>query len=293
MANSPVMRSTHTFSALRSSLLSASMALSILLAAPALAQEPPKADAVVVTVNGKPITEQELTIAEEDLGSSFAGMTAEQRREAIINLLVDIKLGAEAAEKAQIPDTPSFKLLLSFLREKALMQEYMESEGKKAITEDAVKKLYTETIKDLKPEEEVRARHILVPTEEEAKKAVERLEKGEDFAAVAKEMSQDPGSGAQGGDLGFFTKEQMVPEFSETAFKLEAGKVSPPVKSNFGWHIIKVEEKREREIPKLEQVRDQIDLYLTRKAQQDMIKALREKAKIEYTATAQPEKKKQ
>lgn len=126
----------------------------------------------------------------------------------------------------------------------------------------------------------MRARHILVETEDEAKAVKAELDKGADFAELAKKKSKDPGS-ADGGDLGFFTKEQMVPEFSTVAFALEPGKTSDPVKSQFGWHIIKVEEKRSRKAPDFAQVRPQIEQYVTRKAQADYVAKLRAEAKIE------------
>ena len=112
------------------------------------------------------------------------------------------------------------------------------------MTPEATRKLYDETVKGITPESEVRARHILVENEDEAKKAYARVKGGEDFAKVAGELSKDPGSKADGGDLGFFTKDRMVEPFAETAFKLEPGQISEPVKSQFGWHVIKVEEKR-------------------------------------------------
>ena len=105
-------------------------------------------------------------------------------------------------------------------------------------------KPYDEAAKAQKPETEIHARHILVPTEAEAQAALKRVKAGEDFAKVAKEVSKDPGS--EGGDLGWFTKDRMVPEFADAAFKLEPGQISEPVKSPFGWHIIQVEEKRAR-----------------------------------------------
>ena len=129
-------------------------------------------------------------------------------------------------------------------------------------------------------EQEVRARHILVETEDEAKAVEEELKKGADFAELAKKKSKDPGA-SDGGDLGFFTKDQMVPEFSAVAFALEPGKISDPVKSQFGWHVIKVEEKRNRKPPDFEQVKAQIETYVTRKAQADYVAKLREAAKVE------------
>ena len=111
-----------------------------------------------------------------------------------------------------------------------------------------MKKVYEEASKQITGEVEVRARHILVETEDEAKAVAEELKKGADFAELAKKKSKDPGA-SDGGDLGFFTKDQMVPEFSAVAFALEPGKISDPVKSQFGWHVIKVEEKRNRKAP--------------------------------------------
>ena len=153
--------------------------------------------------------------------------------------------------------------------------------AKTAATDEAAKKVYDDAAKAQKPETEIHARHILVPTEAEAKAALKRVKKGEDFAKVADELSKDPGS--QGGDLGWFTKDQMVPEFADAAFKLEHGQISDPVKSQFGWHVIKVEGKREKSFPPFEQVKDQVARYVAQKAQSDLIRRLRESAKIERT----------
>jgi peptidyl-prolyl cis-trans isomerase C len=143
-----------------------------------------------------------------------------------------------------------------------------------------MKKVYEDASKQITGEQEVHARHILVETEDEAKAVADELKKGADFADLAKKKSKDPGA-SDGGDLGFFTKEQMVPEFSSVAFALEPGKISDPVKSQFGWHIIKVEEKRNRKAPEFEQVKGQIETYVTRKAQAEYVAKLREAAKVE------------
>src|SRR5437868_10295561 len=143
-----------------------------------------------------------------------------------------------------------------------------------------MKKVYEEASKQITGEQEVHARHILVETEDEAKAVKAELDKGADFAELAKKKSKDPGA-SDGGDLGFFTKDQMVPEFSAVAFTLEPGKISDPVKSQFGWHVIKVEEKRNRKAPDFDQVKGQIETYVTRKAQADYVAKLREAAKVE------------
>ena len=137
-------------------------------------------------------------------------------------------------------------------------------------------------------EQEVSARHILVENEDEAKKIAADLKKGGDFAAIAKEKSKDPGSKDQGGDLGFFSKDQMVPEFAEAAFKLDKGQISDPVKSQFGWHVIRVDDKRAKQPPTFDQVKDQIESFVQRKAQADLIQKLRADAKIEKVGDATP-----
>ena len=149
------------------------------------------------------------------------------------------------------------------------------------MTPEAARKLYDDTVKSLTPEQEVRARHILVATEDEAKKAYERVKGGEDFAKVAGELSKDPGSKTDGGDLGFFTKDRMVEPFAETAFKLEPGQISPPVQTQFGWHVIRTEEKRDKPLPTFEETKPQVETYLGRKAQQDLVMSIRQNAKIE------------
>src|SRR5690349_23456006 len=112
---------------------------------------------------------------------------------------------------------------------------------------------YQDAVKSMAGQEEVHARHILVESEDEAKTILTELKGGADFATLAKEKSKDPGA-AQGGDLGYFSKEQMVPEFADVAFKMYAGQLSNPVKTQFGWHIIKVEDKRVRQPPEFDKV---------------------------------------
>jgi peptidyl-prolyl cis-trans isomerase C len=177
-------------------------------------------------------------------------------------------------------DDPDFQRRLAFMRNKMLMEMQLEREAKGAVTPDAEKQLYEDAVKSQTAQEEVHARHILVETEDEAKAIVEQLKNGADFATLAKEKSKDPGS-ADGGDLGYFTKDQMVPEFAEVAFKMYPGQLSNPVKTQFGWHVIKVEDKREKPAPAIEAVKDQIDGYLVQRAQRDYMAKLRQTAKIE------------
>jgi peptidyl-prolyl cis-trans isomerase C len=202
------------------------------------------------------------------------------KKENVLAFLIDMKIVAKAAEDKKIENSEEFKKRLAFTRNRLLMDSLLASEGKAATTDEAMKKVYEDAAKQITGEQEVHARHILVETEDEAKAVAEELKKGADFAELAKKKSKDPGA-SDGGDLGFFTKDQMVPEFSNVAFALEPGKISDPVKSQFGWHIIKVEEKRNRKAPEFEQVKGQIETYVARKAQADYVTKLREAAKVE------------
>ena len=202
------------------------------------------------------------------------------KKENVLAFLIDMKIVAKAAEDKKIEDRDDFKARLAFTRNRLLMDNLLASEGKAATTDEAMKKVYEDAAKQIAGEQEVHARHILVETEDEAKAIEAELKKGADFAELAKKKSKDPGA-SDGGDLGFFTKDQMVPEFSAVAFALEPGKISDPVKSQFGWHVIKVEEKRNRKAPDFEQVKRQIETYVTRKAQAEYVAKLREAAKVE------------
>ena len=247
----------------------------VLLAGPARAE-----DKVLAKVNGSEIRQSDLALAEEELGPSLSQMDPATKDENVLSFLIDMKIVAKAAEDEKIADTDDFKKRMAFTRNRLLMDSLLGAKGKAATTDEAMKKVYEDAPKQISGEQEVHARHILVETEDEAKAVKAELDKGADFAELAKKKSKDPGA-SDGGDLGFFTKDQMVPEFSEVAFKLEPGKISDPVKSQFGWHIIKVEEKRNRKPPDFAQVKSQIETYVMRKAQADYVGKLRESAKIE------------
>ena len=273
--------------------LASALALGVALPAAALAQTPPapaaapaptasvSPDTVVAKVNGAPITAGDLAVAGDDPALSLPGVDDEQKKALLVDYMVDLKVGAQAATAAKVGESPDFQRKLAYFKDKLLLDEYLEREAKKAVTPEAAKALYDQTVKAMKPEEEVHARHILVEDEAEAKKIAARIKGGEDFAKVAAEASKDPGSKTEGGDLGWFMKERMVAPFAEAAFKMKAGEVSDPVKTQFGWHVIKVEEKRVKPVPAFAEMKEQVDQYLTRKAQQDVILKLREGAKVE------------
>src|SRR5471030_1079813 len=253
------------------------LAMVLLAGLPARAQD---ANPVLAKVNGAEVRASDVALAEEELGPSLAQMDPATKKENVLAFLIDMKIVSKEAEDKKIADRDDFKSRLAFARNRLLMDNLLAVEGKAATTDENMKKVYEDAAKQITGEQEVHARHILVETEDQAKAVKAELDKGADFAELAKKKSKDPGA-ADGGDLGFFTKDQMVPEFSAVAFALEPGKISDPVKSQFGWHIIKVEEKRNRQAPAFEQVKAQIETYVTRKAQADYVAKLRETAKVE------------
>jgi len=253
--------------------------------APASASDP-----VIARVNGVDIKQSDLALAEEDVGADMQAASPEAKREHLISYLADIIMVTQAADKKNLADNPDFKRRLAFLRSKLLMGYELQEEAKTALTDEALKQTYDEAVKSMSGQEEVRARHIMVEGEDEAKAIIEQLKGGADFAKLAKEKSKDPGA-AEGGDLGYFTKDQMVPEFADVAFKMYPGQLSNPVKTQFGWHVIKVEDKRMKQPPEFEKVKDQIEAYLARKAQSDFIAKLRQSAKVERFDNAAEQRK--
>jgi peptidyl-prolyl cis-trans isomerase C len=235
---------------------------------------------VLAKVNGVEITDEDVKLAMEDLGPGIPRQLEGKARESyILDFLVDEQLVVQKAQADKLAETPDFAKKMAYLRDKALMETLLGNVAKAAATDAAIKATYDEAAKNQKPETEFHAHHILVPTEDEAKKALARVKGGEDFAKVAGEVSKDPGS--KGGDLGWFTKDRMVPEFGEAASKLKPGEISEPVKTQFGWHVIKLDETRPKVFPPLDQVKDQVARYVVQKAQSELVLKLREGAKIE------------
>jgi peptidyl-prolyl cis-trans isomerase C len=252
----------------------------VLLSAPIAAVRAQDNDAVVARVNGVDIHESDIAFAEEEIGGNMPNVPPAQKRDYLINYLVDVIVLSQAAEKQKLGDRPEVKHRLAFDHNRLLMESLLQDAGKSALSDEAEHKVYDEAIKQVKNEEEVHARHILVESEDEAKAILAQLKGGADFATLAKEKSKDPGA-AEGGDLGYFTKEQMVPEFADVAFKLNKGQLSDPVKTQFGWHIILVEDKRTKPTPTFEQVKPQIENYIAHRAQAEMVENLRKTATVE------------
>ena len=262
----------------RCALLAGALMLSVPLAASAQA---PVGDPVVAKVDGVEIHQSDIALAEEELGASLPqDATPEARRNYLITHLVDMILLSRAAEEQGLSGSDDFKRRFAAMRTKLLAGLMLRQIAQKSVSEEAMHKVYDDAIKQMGDEQEVRARHILVESEDQAKAIQADLKKGADFAELAKQKSKDPAA-ADGGDLGYFTKDQMVPEFADVAFKLDKGQISDPVKTAFGWHIIKVEDKRKKPVPTYDQVKDQLATVVVQQSQADLVNKLRNQAKIE------------
>jgi peptidyl-prolyl cis-trans isomerase C len=233
------------------------------------------ADPVIAKVGTLDIHESELKLAIAGLDPQLANLPDEQKRVAALSSIIDVKLLAADAGKEGLQDTPDFKQRLAFLTDRELHNAYFKKHVVDAVTPEEVKARYDKEVAAIEPEDEIRARHILVKTEEEAKAIIKDLDSGKDFIEIAKEKSTDPNK-SEGGDLGYFGKGRMVPEFEAAAFALEKGAYSKePVKSQFGFHIIKIEDKRKQQPPALDQVESQVRQLVMR----DKYLELLEKAK--------------
>jgi peptidyl-prolyl cis-trans isomerase C len=268
--------------------IAAILALLILATGPLYAQDK---DPLVAKVNGVEVHQSDLAVAEDEAGQ-IPPMSPEAKQDYLVQFVADMILVSKAAQDKKLGDSADLKRKLEFARKKLLMEGLLQSVGKEAVTDQAMHQVYDEAVKQIAEEKEVHARHILFrapsgddkaakEAEDKVKAVIVRLKKGEDFAKVATEVTEDPSGKANGGDLGYFTKEQMVPEFSDVAFKLETGQISEPVKTQFGWHVIKVEDKRTKQAPKFEDVKPQIENFVMRKAQAELVTKLRADAKIE------------
>ncbi|ODT06519.1 MAG: peptidylprolyl isomerase [Mesorhizobium sp. SCN 65-20] len=257
-------------------------------AAPAAAPVDPAK--VVATINGQDVTEADITLAESDLGAQFGRLPPEQRRAAALSSIIEIRLMAAKATEEGLDKDAEFQRRMVFLNQRALHGELVEKEVAGKLTDDEIRARYDKEIAAQPPVNEVHARHILVKTKEEAEAIIKKLEGGEDFQKLANENTTDPSGKTSGGDLGYFGPGQMVPEFEKAALALEVGKYTTvPVQTQFGWHIIKVEDKRAQQPPAFEQVKEEVRSLLIREKYIELVKSIRSAAKVDI---ADPELKK-
>lgn len=238
------------------------------------------ADTVVGRVGEKEITHAEVLQAAQELGPQYV-QNLSQVYPFLVQRLIDLELVTQAALAAELDDEPAVQERLENARKAVLRDYFLEQKIEEVATEEAVAARYETFLEENPAKQEIKARHILLENEEDAKAVIEALDGGADFAELAKERSTGP-SGANGGDLGFFTADMMVPDFSDAAFALEPGSYSAePVQTQFGWHVILVEETREGAQPPLEEVREQLVAELQTQAVQEMLTELRAAAGVE------------
>lgn len=243
-------------------------------------------DYVMLKVNKQDVTAAQVQQTWEGLfppGSAPAFDTVNEAvRQNVLRGIITEKLVMGEALKQGIDKNEAVLKEIEQTKEKIVLRAFLDAKTDGSITENDVKAEYDRFVRNLRDEKEIRARHILVQTEKEAKDLLEKVEDGGDFAKVAEEFSKDPGSAKQGGDLGYFTKDKMVKEFAEAAFDLDKGKVSEPVKSPFGWHIIKVEDIRNVTIPTYNDAKDALRMRLQEKKLNSYVQQLLKQSDITY-----------
>jgi peptidyl-prolyl cis-trans isomerase C len=252
--------------------------------APVRAEDKP--DAVVAKVGDVEIHQSELDLAIANLDPQLAQLPEDQKKVAALSAAIDVKLLAKDAAAEKLDQSAEFQKRMQYLADRELHNAYFKKHVVDTVTDDEVKARYDKEVAALPKQEEVHARHILVKTEDEAKDVIKQLDAGKDFAELAKEKSTDPNK-ADGGDLGYFTKGRMVKEFEDAAFTLDKGTYSKtPVKTDFGYHVIKVEDKRDAPPPAYDQVKDQVRQLVMRDKYLALLAAAKEKSKVDITDEA-------
>jgi len=239
-----------------------------------------KDDPVAAVVNGEKIYRSEVMMVVDSLPEQYKQLPTAAIYPQIIQRLVDRKLLAQAAKKAGYLDKPDVKRRIEIEQEQVLQEAYLYGRIGETLTDARLKAAYDKKVAGAAKEEEVRARHILLKTEDDAKKVIAELEKGADFAKLATERSVGPTSGT-GGDLGFFRKDQMVAPFAEAAFALKKGEYThKPVQTQFGWHVIKVEDRRAAKVASFEDSKDELKEQEARAVVADIMTQVRAGAEI-------------
>lgn len=255
------------------------LASATVTALPALADDAKGDDPVVATVNGLPIKKSTLMEAYQHSRLSQAPIEAVYAQ--LLDYVVTSQLLLIEAKKSNLADDPQVKAAFRLAQDNILEQTFIERKVAAAVTDAAIQKKYDETVKTQPGKEEVHARHILFDNEADAKKAIEDIKGGAKFEDIAKTKSKDPSAAQNSGDLGFFSKDEMVPEFADAAFKLKDGEVSvTPVKTQFGYHVIQVIERRTAPPPSLEDSKASITTELRNEIAQSVIELLQKDATI-------------
>jgi peptidyl-prolyl cis-trans isomerase C len=239
-----------------------------------------KDDPVAAVVNGEKIYRSEVMMIVASLPEQYRQMPAAALYPQIIQRLVDRKLLAQAAKKAGYLDKPEIQRRIEIGQEQILQEAYLYGKIDEVMTDARLKAAYDKKVAGAAKEEEVRARHILLKTEDEANKVIAELDKGADFAKLASERSVGPTSGT-GGDLGFFKKDQMVGPFAEAAFAMKKGEITKkPVQTQFGWHVIRVEDRRAAKVPSFEEAKEELKEEEARSVVTEIMTSARSGAEI-------------
>lgn len=242
-----------------------------------LAEEAKKGN-VVAKIDDVTITETDMSRAETEMFNQLVNVPKAARRKVLVEYLIETQLLAKAAKAEKVGESESFKARKEYYHRRQLRDTYFDKKVFESVSDADVKKTY----EDAGKEEEAHVQHILVKEEKLAKEIVTKLKAGGDFKKLAAEHSIDPGSKQKGGDLGFIVKTQVVPSFAKAAFDLKKDGISEPVKSQFGYHVIKQVEKRNRALPPFNSVKSRIKEVLWQKKAQELIENLRKSAKVEF-----------
>lgn len=248
-----------------------------------------EADPVLATVNGEEIRRSDAMRVISTLPPQVQMMPPQMIMPAVVDQIVNGKLIAQQGYGQNLQDGDEVKERVKRAEERFVQEAYLTREVEKRITPERLDEAYQTYLQENPPKDEVRASHILVESEDEAKQIIEQLEGGADFADLAREKSKDPGAAQQGGDLGYFSKDQMVEPFAEAAFAMEPGDLSDkPVKTQFGWHVIKVVDKRKSTPPTREEVEPELKNELSQTIIAELVEELRDGAEIERFGEAKP-----
>jgi len=246
---------------------------------PALAQEEP-ADEVVATVDGTPIRYSDLAMADEEMGAALAQLEPQVRFQYLLGMLIDRRVVAMEAKEKHVDDDPAVQRRQEYYGEKALRDVYWVQLMQDKVTDEAIKAYYEKNIANAPAEKDAHARHILLDSEEQARKVKAEIKDGKNFDEAAVEHARE-GASPDDSDLGWFRREEMVPEISDVVFSMKPGEVSGPVQTQFGWHVIQLVEFRDLPKPTIEEAHEEIVRKIARDEGQKLMEKLRSDAKIE------------
>ena len=244
---------------------------------------------IVANVNNEDISLETMIHAMNELPPEIQSQPFMSYYEDLLERVIDIKLFAQEGKKMKLDEEPSVRAAIDFVIEKVLMQAFLSKYVQENIKEENIKASYNNFIADETSREEIKASHILMDTESEAIDVINMLNDGDDFAELAKSKSTGP-SGPSGGDLGWFKRGQMVPPFEKAAFSLNKNEITQrPVQTQFGWHVIKIFDKRIPEAPSYESMKSKLIQDLERKIVSKKIQDLRNDALIEKLSSSELE----